>query len=105
MKNNKIGSIIKNEVERSIKNKWFVILNFLLLIITIVGMNFNNFRALLKKNNVSISHVMQIYVEDKDNLAYDKIIEAFKENTDVIIEKINSVEELKNDDRNDKTKW
>lgn len=97
MKNNKIGSIIKNEVERSIKNKWFVILNFLLLIVTIVGMNFNNFRALLKKNNVSISHVMQIYVEDKDNLAYDKIIEAFKENTDVIIEKINSVEELKND--------
>ena len=47
MKNNKIGSIIKNEVERSIKNKWFVILNFLLLIVTIVGMNFNNFRALL----------------------------------------------------------
>lgn len=65
MKNSKIGSIVKNEVERSIKNKWFVILNFLLLIVTIVGLNFNNFKALLKEKNVSFSNSMELYVEDQ----------------------------------------
>ena len=58
MKNSKIGAIIKNEIEKSIKNKWFVILNLLLLIVTVVGLNFNNFKALLKQNEVSFSNQM-----------------------------------------------
>ena len=48
MKNNKVLPIIKNEVERSIKNKAFVILNVLLLLVTVVGLNFNNIRAIFK---------------------------------------------------------
>lgn len=98
MKNRKIGAIIKNEVERSIKNKWFVILNLLLLIVTVIGLNFNNIKALFNKNNVSTSDTMQLYIEDKDNLAYNKIIEAFKDNSEINIEKRESIDELKNDD-------
>lgn len=98
MKNNKIGAIIKNEIERSIKNKWFVILNILLLIVTVVGINFNNFKLLLKKNNVSTSEKMQIYVEDKDNIAFEKLVEAFKDNTDVSVEKQDNVSEFENDE-------
>lgn len=103
MKGRKISSIIKNEVERSIKNKWFVILNLLLLVSTIVGINFNNFKALLKKNNVSFSHTMQIYVEDNENIGYDKLVEAFNNNETVKIEKRSSIEELKNNDLSEDT--
>ena len=56
MKNRKISAIIKNEIEKSIKNKWFVILNLLLLIVTVIGLNFNNFKALLKQNEVDFSN-------------------------------------------------
>lgn len=98
MRNSKIGSIVKNEVERSIKNKWFVILNLLLLVTTVVGMNFGNFKALLKNNNVSFSEKMEIYVEDLSNLAYDKLVEAFKDNNDIEVSKKQSIEEYKNEE-------
>lgn len=98
MKNSKIGSIVKNEVERSIKNKWFVILNFLLLIVTIVGLNFNNFKALLKEKNVSFSNSMELYVEDQYNLAYDNLVEAFKYNSEIEVKKKQSIEEYKNEE-------
>ena len=98
MKNRKIGAIIKNEFERSIKNKWFVILNLLLLIVTIVGINFNNFKALLKKNNVSLDSQIQMYIQDDDNLAYEKIYEEFKEDENFTIEKVENVSEYENAD-------
>ena len=95
MKNSKIGAIIKNEIEKSIKNKWFVILNLLLLIVTVVGLNFNNFKALLKQNEVSFSNQMSIYIEDKDELVYEDIVDIFKENEEVTVEKKESVDDLK----------
>lgn len=98
MKNRKIGAIIKNEFERSIKNKWFVILNLLLLIVTIVGINFNNFKTLLKKNNVSLDSQIQMYIQDDDNLAYEKIYEEFKEDENFTIEKVENVSEYENAD-------
>jgi hypothetical protein len=101
MKNKKIGAIIKNEVERSIKNKWFVILNLLLLVATVIGMNFNNFKLLLKNNNVDFSNNMQIYVEDENNIAFNSIVDAFKDNSEVVVEKKESIEEYENDDLNE----
>ena len=49
MKNSKVIPIIKNDLEKSIKNKWFVILNLLMLIITVGGLNFKNIKGLLKE--------------------------------------------------------
>lgn len=103
MKNSKIGAIIKNEIEKSIKNKWFVILNLLLLVVTVVGLNFNNFKALLKQNEVSFSNQMLIYVEDIDNIVYDDIVEIFKDSEEVTVEKMESVDELKTQDLNKDT--
>ena len=73
MKSNKIVPIIKNDLERGIKNKWFVILNILMLLITVGGLNFNNIKNILKENNVDLSTKTIIYVEDNENLAYDKL--------------------------------
>ena len=80
MKNSKIVAIIKNDIERSIKNKWFVILNLLLLIVTVIGLNFNNFKALLKQNEVDFSNQMLIYIEDNDDLVYEELRDTIKDN-------------------------
>ena len=98
MKNRKISAIIKNEIEKSIKNKWFVILNLLLLIVTVIGLNFNNFKALLKQNEVDFSNQMLIYIEDNDDLVYEELRDTFKDNEEVKVEKKDSVDEYKNDE-------
>ena len=78
MKKNKVLPIIKNEVERSIKNKSFVILNILLLLVTVAGLNFNNIKAIFKNNNIDFSTNMILYVEDKDNIAMEELKKAFE---------------------------
>ena len=98
MKNRKISAIIKNEIEKSIKNKWFVILNLLLLIVTVIGLNFNNFKALLKQNEVDFSNQMLIYIEDNDDFEYEELRDTFKDNEEVKVEKKDSVDEYKNDE-------
>lgn len=97
MKNSKVGAIVKNELEKSIKNKWFVILNLLLLIVTIVGLNFGNIKALLKRNNVDLSSKMEIYVEDIENIAYTELAKEFLEQENVTIQKVDSIEKYKNE--------
>ena len=85
MKNNKVLPIIKNEVERSIKNKAFVILNVLLLLVTVVGLNFNNIRAIFKNKNINLSDSIIVYVKDEDNIAYEQIKAAFSKYDNVEI--------------------
>ena len=97
MKSNKIVPIIKNDLERGIKNKWFVILNILMLLITVGGLNFNNIKNILKENNVDLSTKTIIYVEDNENLAYDKLTENLSKYENITLEKRESVEEYENE--------
>lgn len=96
MKNNKIGAIIKNDLERSIKNKWFVILNICILIFTVAGLNFNSIKNFFVDNEIATSEQMHIYVEDNENIAFDELAKAFEADTTVTIEKKDSVEEYEN---------
>ena len=77
---------------------FFVILNLLLLIVTVIGLNFNNFKALLKQNEVDFSNQMLIYIEDNDDLVYEELRDTFKDNEEVKVEKKDSVDEYKNDE-------
>ena len=96
MKNSKIGAIIKNDVERSIKNKWFVILNVCMLLFTVIGLNFNIIKNLLKNNNISVASEMTIYLEDKDNIAYEKLAKKIENTENVKLELKDNIEEYKN---------
>ena len=44
----KIISVVKHTVEKNIRNKWFIVLNVLLLIVSIVAFNFNTVSNILK---------------------------------------------------------
>ena len=100
MKNNKVLPIIKNEVERSIKNKAFVILNVLLLLVTVVGLNFNNIRAIFKNKNINLSNNIIVYVKDEDNLAYEQIKAAFSKFDNVEIRNNKDFEKYNTEDVN-----
>ena len=99
MKNSKIVAIIKNDIERSIKNKWFVILNLLLLIVTVIFLNFNSIKSLFEKEEdvTLVDNSTTIYIVDSENIAYDKIVKSFENDINVDVEKAESIEQYNND--------
>ena len=99
MKNSKIVAIIKNDIERSIKNKWFVILNLLLLIVTVIFLNFNSIKSLFEKEEdvTLVDNSTTIYIVDSENIAYDKIVKSFENDINVDVEKTENIEQYNND--------
>ncbi len=77
MKMSKVKSIVAFNVEKSLRNKWFVVLNAILLIITVVSFNFNTIKIILKENDISLDKTTNIYVMDSENLAINNIINGF----------------------------
>ena len=74
----KIASVVKYTVEKNIRNKWFVILNAILLIVAVVGMNFSNIQQILKQNNIELNKKkMQIQVVDEYDILYPSIEQVF----------------------------
>lgn len=104
---NKILSIIRFDVEKSIRNKWFVILNILLLLVTVVSFNFGTVKSILEKKNIKLDKDTTIIVADPDNLIFDDLKEAFLEQTqgkNIILQKEEHIqEEYRNEDINKET--
>lgn len=80
MMNSKVKSIIKHNVDTSIRNKWFVILNVLMLLVVIVSFNIDNISTLLKNKNIDIGSKDKLVISIDDetdtlkNILDNKII-------------------------------
>ncbi|MDO4283258.1 MAG: ABC transporter permease [Clostridia bacterium] len=83
MKSSKLKNIVKHNVEISIRNKWFVILNVLMLLISIVSFNLGNIKTVFKNQNITIGQ------EEKITISIDDKIGNFSENLGEEIEKAN----------------
>lgn len=96
MKNNKIGSVVKYTLEKNIKNKWFIGLNILFLVITLVALNFNTVKQILKSNNIELdSTKITIELVDNLNLLYDNLtndINSLEFKDKIVLEKKDKVE-------------
>ena len=91
MNSRKVKEIIKFDVERNIQNKWFVILNILTFIFIVMFANWSHISKFLEVHNIDIASNGEktvIQVLDNENLAYDDIKEAFKDDKNIIIEKV-----------------
>ena len=89
MNTRKIKEIIKFDVERNIQNKWFVILNVLAFIFIILATNWSHISKFMEAHNISISdEKFTIQVLDKENLIYSDIGEAFKEDKNIKLERV-----------------
>ena len=94
MKNKKLVELMKYEVEKSVKTKWFIILNIILLVGCII---LNNMSEITKFTDI-FSNQIYIDIVDNNNLIYDDLVVAFSDEEykdKVIIEKI---EEFKYDE-------
>ncbi len=74
----KVASIVKYTVEKNIRNKWFIILNAILLVITIIGLNLGTIKTILKDNNISFNkEKISLEVIDEKELVYQNLDEKF----------------------------
>ena len=94
MKNRKLIELIKYEVEKSVKTKWFIILNIVLLLGCII---LNNMSEITKFTDM-FSDEIYIDIVDNENLIYDDLVSAFsdEEYKDRVI--VKRIEEFKYDE-------
>ena len=70
--NRKILNIIKFTFEKDIRNKWFIVLNIVLFLLTVIVLNYNTVSTILKENNINLSkNEINIEVKDYKNLYYE----------------------------------
>lgn len=93
MMNSKVKNVIKHNVETSIRNKWFSILNVLLLLVTVVSFNIGNVDMLLKNKNISFGSSDKVVISVDDSIGGLK--EKLEENID--LENLNEKLEVKTD--------
>lgn len=101
----KVKEIVKFDIEKSIQNKWFVILNVVMFIGILIATNWSNISKFLEDNNISIltEDEVSIQILDKDNLFYDDFVEKYKEFENFKIEKVEKNEYSKDNVPEDNT--
>ena len=56
MNSRKVKEIVKFSIHKNLQSKWFIILNVLILISTIIMTNMKNIDTLLKNNNINLEN-------------------------------------------------
>lgn len=82
---NKIFNIVKFNVSKNIKNKWFVVLNILFFVAMLITINFSTVKEILKENDISFDEKVKITIKDDTNKLYENLKEDLTkvENTEV----------------------
>ena len=90
MNTRKIKEIIKFDLEKSIQNKWFVILNVVIFIGILIATNISNITKFLDDNNLNFmsKDPFKIEVVDNENIFYDDLAKAFSTYENVTVEKV-----------------
>lgn len=88
----KVREIIKFDVQKSIQNKWFVILNILMFVAILFATNWNNISNYLNEHNVDFMTEEEITIQilDNENLVYDKFNEKYGESSNFNIERVDT---------------
>lgn len=86
----KVKEIIKFDVEKDIQNKWFVILNVLAFIGILIATNWSNISKYMDEHDINfgIGEEFKIEVLDNENLVFIDIEEAFKDEENIKIERV-----------------
>jgi len=86
----KVKEIIKFDVEKSIQNKWFVILNVLTFIGILIATNWSNISKFMDEHNINIGtqEKFTIQVVDNDNLVFSDIEKLFEKEENIVVEKV-----------------
>ena len=71
----KIKEIVKFDVEKSIQNKWFMILNIVIFISILITTNLSNIESFLDEHNMNFMEMEDVTIQvlDNENILYDKL--------------------------------
>lgn len=86
----KIREIIKFDVQKSIQNKWFIVLNIIIFISILFATNWGNISNYLKEHNINILQQEKVTIQilDKENIAFNDFNQKYGENENYKIEKV-----------------
>ena len=86
MNKRKVSEIVKFNIEKNIQNKWFVILNILICLVTIIAVNFKNIGNFLESNNINIfEEELTIEVLDDNGIAFGRFEKEFEKSKSIEI--------------------
>ena len=89
MNKQKIKEIVKFYIQKNIQNKWFILVNILILLSVLIATNGNNIKSYLESKNINLfDDEFKIEIIDEDNLATDQIIKQFENRENIEISKI-----------------
>lgn len=92
MKKSKIGKIVKYNLEKNLRNKWFIGLNAILLMVAIVALNFSTVKEILKsKNLISDDKKIKMEVVDKTSFFYRELEKQMESSPLVELQKVDEV--------------
>ena len=104
--NRKILNIIKFTFEKDIRNKWFIVLNIVLFLLTVIVLNYNTVSTILKENNINLSkNEINIEVKDDKNLYYENLqknLENYNGNEKINIKKVDDISSYTKDNIQEK---
>lgn len=102
MKMNKVWPIVRFNLEKDIRNKWFIALNVLLFVFMVIGMNFSHITEFLKKANISKTQEYTLNVYDETGIAFEKFekLKRYEKFKDFNINKIEDKSYDENLDKN-----
>lgn len=89
----KVKEIVKFDVEKSIQNKWFVILNIIMFLGVLLITNWNNISSYLEEKNIDIFIADEVTIEVLDNenlMDTEAITKKYEEYGNIKFEKVNS---------------
>lgn len=102
MKMNKVGNVVKFTLEKNIRNKWFIFLNALLLVLMVVFLNFPYIKNVFEtKNIIKGDEEIALKVNDETGVFIQKLNECLT-NFDISNVDIKSEEKLEYDENLDK---
>jgi ABC-type Na+ efflux pump permease subunit/membrane protease YdiL (CAAX protease family) len=90
MNRKKIKEIIKFDVEKSIQNKWFILLNIVIFICVLAATNWSNIASFLESHNIDIisTETISIEVLDEEDLFYSDFVTNCKEYDNLKVKKV-----------------
>lgn len=93
MNSRKVKEIVKFYIQKNVQNKWFVLVNVIILISMLVSTNASHIRTFLESKNIELfKDEFKIEIIDKENLAKDEIVKQFENRENI---EISEVEENK----------
>ena len=84
----KVINVIKHNIKKHIKNKFFIILNIILFLVCIIGLNFSEITTAL--DNHFNGKIIEVY--DTNGMFYEELTNEFLKENNIKIKRINKVE-------------